>query len=135
MGRNKVLRASGERSCRPAYWRDAASCGEMAKRGPFQRCPAGTLSQSKPIRFLLALAATFIPLCGSGAAWHFTEVGKVVAISDVHGAYAAMVRTLKNAEVLDEAVAWRAGPAHLVITGDILDRGPDSRQVMATRRF
>ena len=88
------------------------------------------MSQSKPIRFLLALAATFIPLCGSGAAWHFTEVGKVVAISDVHGAYAAMVRTLKNAEVLDEAVAWRAGPAHLVITGDILDRGPDSRQVM-----
>ncbi|HWM28606.1 MAG TPA: metallophosphoesterase [Woeseiaceae bacterium] len=88
------------------------------------------MSHSKPIRILLALAATFIPLCGSGAAWHFTDVGRVVAISDVHGAYAAMVRTLKSAEVLDEALAWRAGATHLVITGDILDRGPDSRQVM-----
>ena len=88
------------------------------------------MSQLTPIRILLALAATFIPLCGSGAAWQFTDVGKVVAISDVHGAYAAMVRTLKSAGVLDDALAWRAGPAHLVITGDILDRGPDSRQVM-----
>ena len=62
--------------------------------------------------------------------WHFDGVGRVVAVSDVHGAYDAFLRTLQNAGVVDAGQAWAAGETHLVVTGDLLDRGPDSRRVM-----
>jgi hypothetical protein len=62
--------------------------------------------------------------------WRFSNVSRVVALSDVHGAYDAMVRTLGNAGVIDDALSWDAGDTHLVIVGDLLDRGPDSRKVM-----
>lgn len=62
--------------------------------------------------------------------WHFDDVSRVVAVSDVHGAYDAMVRTLTNAGIVDESLQWSGGTAYLVITGDILDRGGDSRKVM-----
>jgi len=82
----------------------------------------------------LLLIAALIPnsaLANSGTEqWKFSDVDRVVAISDVHGAYSAMVGTLKNAGVLDESLHWSAGSTHLVITGDLLDRGPDSRRVM-----
>jgi len=62
--------------------------------------------------------------------WHFSGVGRIVAISDVHGAYDAVVATLQQADVIDDSLAWSGGETHLVITGDLLDRGPGSRQVM-----
>ena len=55
---------------------------------------------------------------------------RVVAISDVHGAYDAMVTTLRNVDVLDEELNWAGGDTHLVIIGDLLDRGPRSRDAM-----
>ncbi len=72
-------------------------------------------------------------LCSSAVLadeWHWTGIEKVVSISDVHGAYGGMERTLKSAGILDDSLDWAAGKTHLVITGDILDRGPDSRKVM-----
>jgi hypothetical protein len=51
-------------------------------------------------------------------------------MSDPHGAYDSMVRTLTNASVIDESLAWSGGETHLVITGDLLDRGADSRKIM-----
>jgi hypothetical protein len=48
----------------------------------------------------------------------------------VHGAYDGMLRTLRSAGVIDDANDWIAADTHLVITGDMLDRGADSRKVM-----
>jgi len=62
--------------------------------------------------------------------WRFDGAGRVIAVSDVHGAYDAFLRTLQNAGVVDAEHAWAAGETHLVVTGDLLDRGPDSRRVM-----
>ncbi|MDH3349995.1 MAG: metallophosphoesterase [Gammaproteobacteria bacterium] len=62
--------------------------------------------------------------------WRFDDVERVVAIADVHGAYTPMVKALKRAQVLDAGLAWSGGGAHLVIVGDLLDRGPDSRKAM-----
>lgn len=55
---------------------------------------------------------------------------RVVAISDVHGAYEAMVETLRNVDVLDDELNWSGGDTHLVIIGDLLDRGPRSRDAL-----
>ena len=62
--------------------------------------------------------------------WSWSDVGRVVAIADVHGASDSMLRTLRNASVIDDADRWIAGDTHLVVVGDLLDRGPDSRAVM-----
>ncbi len=62
--------------------------------------------------------------------WHFSDVDRIVAVSDIHGAYGALVTTLQQAEVIDKSLAWSGGETHLVITGDLLDRGPESRRVM-----
>lgn len=60
----------------------------------------------------------------------WSGVDRVIAIGDVHGAYRELVRILTAAGVVDESLAWSAGSAHLVSVGDLLDRGPDSREVM-----
>ncbi len=62
--------------------------------------------------------------------WRWSGVERIVAISDVHGAIEAMSATLSKAGVVDEEQGWNGGATHLVVTGDILDRGPDSRKVM-----
>jgi hypothetical protein len=62
--------------------------------------------------------------------WRVDDADRVVAISDVHGAYEAMVATLQSAGILDDELAWAGDTAHLVIVGDLLDRGPRSRDAM-----
>lgn len=62
--------------------------------------------------------------------WRFTDVERIVAVSDIHGAYDALVATLQESNVIDRGLAWSGGETHLVITGDLLDRGPESRRVM-----
>jgi hypothetical protein len=79
---------------------------------------------------LLLTVGLLIAGPASASEWHFQGVDRVVALSDIHGAYEPMVRTLQNAGVITEDLAWAAGRTHLVIVGDILDRGPNSREAM-----
>ncbi len=60
----------------------------------------------------------------------FEAPPRVVAVGDVHGDYDQLVMVLRGAGLLDEKLGWAGGRAHLVQTGDRLDRGPDSRKVM-----
>jgi len=62
--------------------------------------------------------------------WHFSAPDRIVAIGDVHGAYDALIETLQVAGIIDDDLAWSGGKTHLVSTGDLLDRGADSRLVM-----
>jgi hypothetical protein len=57
-------------------------------------------------------------------------VDRIVAVGDVHGAYEPLVAILQAAGILDRRLRWAGGRAHLVQTGDILDRGPDSRKAL-----
>jgi hypothetical protein len=77
----------------------------------------------------LAPAVATGPAAGTVPAWHFTDVSRVVAVGDVHGAYDALVATLEALEVVDEDVAWAGGTTHFVSLGDVPDRGPESRRV------
>ena len=83
---------------------------------------------------LIALLASVVLALPSQSAWskewRFDDVDRIVAIADIHGAYVAMVETLQNADILGEDLAWAGGTSHLVIVGDILDRGPRSRDAM-----
>ena len=55
---------------------------------------------------------------------------RVVAIGDVHGAYEQFLAILRAAGLIDRRDRWAGGRARLVQTGDVVDRGPDSRKVI-----
>ena len=81
-------------------------------------------------RVTALLLACALPLSAGASQWQFSGAERIVAVSDIHGAYDAMVATLQNAEVIDADLGWSGEATHLVIVGDILDRGPDSREAM-----
>jgi hypothetical protein len=53
----------------------------------------------------------------------FQGVGKLAAISDIHGQYDLMVRLLQVHGIADASNDWIFGDGHLVVVGDIFDRG------------
>jgi 3',5'-cyclic AMP phosphodiesterase CpdA len=57
-------------------------------------------------------------------------VSQVIAVGDLHGSYEKAVRLLRSADLLDKDHHWVGGDHHLVVTGDILDRGPSDRELM-----
>jgi hypothetical protein len=59
---------------------------------------------------------------------------RLVAIGDLHGDPTAALAVLRLAGLVDAAGAWSGGAAWLVQTGDITDRGPDSKGVIALLR-
>lgn len=60
----------------------------------------------------------------------WSGIDRVVAVGDVHGDHDQFVAVLRSAGVIDEQGRWSGGKTHLVQTGDVLDRGPDSRKSM-----
>jgi len=57
-------------------------------------------------------------------------VERIVAIGDIHGDYDNYMATLRLAGLVDEKGKWVAGNTHFVQTGDIPDRGPDTRKII-----
>ena len=55
---------------------------------------------------------------------------RIVAVGDVHGAFDQFVAILREAKLIDDRRRWTGGRAILVQTGDVLDRGPNSKQAI-----
>jgi hypothetical protein len=53
----------------------------------------------------------------------FENVPRIFTVSDIHGEYEALVDLLKNAGVIDRNLHWNFGDGHLVVLGDVFDRG------------
>lgn len=49
--------------------------------------------------------------------------GDVFVIGDIHGRYQALVNLLINNKIIDDELNWRFGNGHLVLLGDVFDRG------------
>ena len=87
------------------------------------------------LRFLLIVAGVaLIELPGSAshaaAKDTWSGVERIVAVGDVHGDYGQFVEVLRAAGVIDRKNKWTGGKTHLVQTGDVPHRGPDSRKAM-----
>ncbi|OPX30125.1 MAG: hypothetical protein B1H06_00325 [Candidatus Cloacimonas sp. 4484_143] len=54
----------------------------------------------------------------------FSNVTKIFALSDVHGQFDRMVQILQNNGIIDADNNWNWQNGHLVILGDVFDRGP-----------
>jgi hypothetical protein len=99
---------------------------------------ARSASGERRRRFAALLAALLVAALPAGTAaaadeaiagrWNGVE--RVVAIADVHGAYTELTGLLQSVGIVDAQLRWTAGATHLVMTGDLLDRGRDSRAVL-----
>jgi hypothetical protein len=79
---------------------------------------------------VLAAALGLPPLRAAEPRCEFTNVSRVVAVGDVHGAVDRFTAILQTAGLIDDKSKWSGGTAHLVQLGDIVDRGPDSRKAL-----
>lgn len=60
----------------------------------------------------------------------FEDVENIVALSDIHGQYDLAIEILQNNQVIKEDLSWNYGNGHLVIAGDIFDRGDKVTEVL-----
>ncbi len=60
----------------------------------------------------------------------FTTTERVVAVGDVHGAHSQFVAILRAAGLINHRDRWIGGRAILIQTGDVFDRGDDSRKAI-----
>lgn len=87
------------------------------------------------IKFCLSWAISFLFLSSLFYSFNsqsktITTDSEVIAIGDVHGAYAEFVNLLQEIALVDEKANWIGGNKHLVSLGDLADRGKDSRKVI-----
>ncbi|WP_225738314.1 metallophosphoesterase [Pseudoalteromonas aurantia] len=60
----------------------------------------------------------------------FSNIKKYAALSDVHGQFSVLKTLLVNHNIIDSKNQWAFGAGHLIITGDIFDRGPDVTDIL-----
>jgi hypothetical protein len=60
----------------------------------------------------------------------FPAPKKILAVSDIHGRFDTLLSLLKAQKVIDEHLRWTFGQGHLVIVGDVMDRGPQVTEVL-----
>lgn len=59
------------------------------------------------------------------SAGEFDDVSRFLAVSDIHGELEPFAEILRAAGVIDGSGHWVFGDGHLVVLGDVFDRGPD----------
>lgn len=59
----------------------------------------------------------------------FSQVKNIAALSDIHGQYDLAVELLKN-NIIDKNLNWNFGKGHLVIAGDVFDRGSKVNEML-----
>jgi hypothetical protein len=60
----------------------------------------------------------------------FKNVDSICVISDVHGQYNKYINILRATHVIDKNLTWQFGKGHLVVLGDIFDRGDRVTEIL-----
>jgi len=93
-------------------------------------------------RFVLAGAITLsaaalvgvTPAAGDASGWQWDDVGEIVAVGDVHGAVEKLILLLQSTGLVDGNLSWTGRDRHLVLNGDLVDRGWADRAVLDLAR-
>lgn len=67
---------------------------------------------------------------GKDATVHYSGVERVAALSDIHGQYMTARKLLERNGVINEQQHWIYGRGHLVVVGDIFDRGDEVTETL-----
>ena len=60
----------------------------------------------------------------------YKNVENIAALSDIHGQYDLAIEILKNNGIINSNLEWNFGKGHLVIVGDVFDRGPKINEML-----
>lgn len=60
----------------------------------------------------------------------YQDIDKIVALSDIHGQFDVLIELLTNHNIITKAGDWNFGNGHMVITGDMFDRGEQVNEVL-----
>ena len=60
----------------------------------------------------------------------FNHVDSIFVVGDVHGKFDELTQLLMNANLINSSLRWVGRRAHLVLLGDLFDRGPDVTRVL-----
>lgn len=61
--------------------------------------------------------------------WNYRQPGKVFVMSDPHGKLDCVISLLQGNGIINDKYEWSFGNNHLVVIGDIFDRGKDVPQI------
>jgi len=78
---------------------------------------------------LVGFALALLLALNSGAA-SAAQPGRIVAVGDLHGDYRAWSDIARNAGLVDARGHWAGGRTTLVQLGDVVDREPESLQII-----
>jgi len=81
------------------------------------------------MRILAALLAGAL-LCAPALPLTAQSPARIVAIGDIHGSLDGLTRILTTAGLIGADGKWTGGRAHLIQTGDYMDRGDGTRAVL-----
>lgn len=60
----------------------------------------------------------------------YQNIENIAVISDMHGQFDLTVKLLKSNHIIDNDCNWNFGNGHLVVLGDIFDRGPKVTELL-----
>jgi hypothetical protein len=83
----------------------------------------------------IMFAVVLLTVCGpatadQGGPFEWRGVERIVAIGDLHGDYEQYQKVMRDAGLINPRGKWTGGKTHLVQTGDVVDRGPDSMKII-----
>lgn len=86
-------------------------------------------------RFNIPLQEAMMYASGQGAVakdfdQDYPQVERFIALSDIHGQYELFLELLEKHKVIDTNQNWIYGNGHLVINGDIMDRGAGVTEIL-----
>jgi hypothetical protein len=94
----------------------------------------GERREKAPIKLELpGLAARALTLKGgpyADAPEALPDPGRILAVSDIHGRFDSVLALLKAQGVVDGGLRWTFGRGHLVVCGDVFDRGPQVTETL-----
>lgn len=61
---------------------------------------------------------------------NYSQVDSIGVITDIHGEFDTYTKLLKSSGIIDETLNWKFGKGHLVVVGDIFDRGNMVNEVL-----
>jgi len=66
--------------------------------------------------------------------WEWEGVSRIVVVGDLHGELDKLVLILRATGLVGRDLAWSGEDQHLVLCGDLVDKGPDDREMLDLAR-
>lgn len=138
-------------TAKPAQIATHATADVMTSDGPYVHYLPGKrglevswVCKGKTVKQVIANAtdAVIKPACGFPKPITIRDVSptlpvpvkftakNLIALSDVHGQFDTMVKLLQANGIIDRDMKWAFGEGHMVMVGDMFDRGPKVTEVL-----